>query len=54
MYISRLYFHNCPGKTLALEQWLKDLLKMAAKGRRKKLQDSAHAFCLSQRSRRDI
>jgi hypothetical protein len=31
MYISRLYFHSSPGKTLALEQGLKDLLKMAAK-----------------------
>lgn len=30
MYISRLYFHSCPGKTLALEQELKGLLEMAA------------------------
>ena len=29
MYISRLYFHNCPGKTLALERGLKTLLEMA-------------------------
>lgn len=31
MYISRLYFHSSPGKTLTLEQGLKNLLKMAAK-----------------------
>jgi hypothetical protein len=31
MYISRLYFHSSPGKTLALEHGLKDLFEMAAK-----------------------
>jgi hypothetical protein len=31
MYISRLYFHSSPGKTLALEQELKELYEMAAK-----------------------
>jgi hypothetical protein len=31
MYISRLYFHSSPGKTLALQQTLEELLDMAAK-----------------------
>jgi hypothetical protein len=32
MYISRLYFHSSPGKTLALQQTLEQLIGHGGKG----------------------